>query len=375
MPLSRKAKLVWIGTIATAAIVAITLGITLSPSSRSTEIAKGTSGSAGSVDDTTTGDICPCFNGDDLDNAVTDITSRDPAFVFDSANSCTGEDSDGIRYTQFSPEGYGHLMGFGVRKGYLECSSADMVQIITEGEAAACATLIVDKCAEHKDDLDAAAVVSPDVLAPKPDVLAPKLACPCFSSDDFDSAVTDITSGDPAFAFDSANSCTGGDSDGIKYSRDGHLLGFSVEKGYLMCTNMDMVHSIAQDEATACATLIVDKCAEHKDDLDAVAVVAPDVLAPKISCPCFAASSLDSVITAVLDGSLTLNADSCAETENGRTISYTVQEYYEYHSWGVGTFGSELSCQHADTIRPGISDEEYNACKTIVDDGCTKLEM
>jgi len=256
MLLSRKAKLVWIGTIATAAIVAITLGITLSPSSRSNEIAQGTSGSAGSIDDTTTGDVCPCFNGDD-----------------------------------------------------------------------------------------------------------------------FDSAVTDITSGDPAFAFASTSSCTGEDSDGIKYSRDGHLLGFSVEKGYLMCTNMDMVHSIAQDEATACATLIVDKCAEHKDDLDAVAVVAPDVLAPKISCPCFAASSLDSVITAVLDGSLTLNADSCAETENGRTISYTVQEYYEYHSWGVGTFGSELSCQHADTIRPGISDEEYNACKTIVDDGCTKLEM
>ena len=273
MPLSRKAKLVWIGTIATAAIVAITLGITLSPSSRSTEIAKGTSGSAGSVDDTTTGDICPCFNGDDLDNAVTDITSRDPAFVFDSANSCTGEDSDGIRYTQFSPEGYGHLMGFGVRKGYLECSSADMVQIITEGEAAACATLIVDKCAEHKDDLDAAAVVAPDAPPPKPDVLAPKLACPCFSSDDLDSAVTDITSGDPAFAFDSTNSCTGGDSDGIKYSRDGDLMGFSVEESYLMCTDMDMVHSITRDEVAACATLIVDECAEHKDDLDAVGQV------------------------------------------------------------------------------------------------------
>ena len=100
-------------------------------------------------------------------------------------------------------------------------------------------------------------------------------------------------------------------------------------------------------------------------------------LPPEISCPCFAASSLDSVITSVRDGSVTLNNGSCVETKYGKKISYTfdAQGYSEYGSWGVGTFDLDWTCQHADTIRPGLSDEEYNACKTIVDDACTELEM
>ena len=100
-------------------------------------------------------------------------------------------------------------------------------------------------------------------------------------------------------------------------------------------------------------------------------------LPPEISCPCFAASSLDSVITSVRDGSVTLNNGSCVETQYGKKISYAfgAHGYSEYHSWGVGTFGLDWTCQHADTIRPGLSDEEYNACKIIVDDACTELEM
>ena len=80
-----------------------------------------------------------------------------------------------------------------------------MFHIISTPEEAACRSLLDEKCIEHKDIFDDAAIAAVP-------------SCPCFDADDLDKAAADVASG--SYTFKPATTCTGSDSgsNGIVYT-------------------------------------------------------------------------------------------------------------------------------------------------------------
>jgi len=132
--------------------------------------------------------------------------------------------------------------------------------MISAPEEAACRSLLDEKCIEHKDVFDVAAVAAAPV-------------CPCFDADDLDRAAVDVESG--SYTFESTMTCTGSDSDsnGIVYTDTSR--GYPILMGYEVrsdsCRKSDMFFVTSASENSVCKSLISSKCIEHSRIFDAAA--------------------------------------------------------------------------------------------------------
>lgn len=198
--------------------------------------------------------------------------------------------------------------------------------------------------------------------------------CPCFDGSDLDNAVTDIAKNSAGFVFHSEQTCVGGDFNGIRYSKEFggalYALGYGVAlDGESSCEDGDTMHLISQQEAESCSLLLDAKCEKHAGALEAAASAGKDAPA---TCPsqCFDSNSLDSVVASVLDGSLIVDT-SCDSASENVYISYGIQG--KYYAWGASSYSGELTCQHHDTMHLLESQDEWDACRAIVDSACAQI--
>lgn len=268
--LSRNWKIAIAVGVATIVILATTLGVVLPPARGGTvSAATGTSqesatGASGASQDSSdpptkspTGSPkplpCPCFNGDDLDIAVSDITNGTPGLNFDKADTCT---TDKYRQSISYSLNY-HMMGYDVdnsQPGESTCRSFDMVRIITPEEGAACSLIMNEKCAEHASALDEV----PDGLA---DGDVGTAECPCFDA----SSLETFMAGNN-LPLEKGSCAAFGDlyiayGDGKSYYRWG--VESALDGSELTCSHHDTFRILKLEvEWDACKRIVDDACAK-----------------------------------------------------------------------------------------------------------------
>jgi hypothetical protein len=378
--LDKKSKFMVLGGVAIVVTTGIAVGIAVPTARASNRNINGVAGNsngadAGSVDAVPVVLNCPCFDGEDLDKAMTDISSGGD-FIFDTDKICTGnEDFDGMEYTEGKGLGFPMPLGYTVDLRYpddLTCTELDAVHPISSDEATSCKSIMDAKCAEHSATLDALPTVS------SLDTVPVVLNCPCFDGEDLDKAMTDISSGGGGFEFDTDKICAGNeDFDGMPYT-EGKGLGFPMPLGYtfdlrspdeLTCTELDAIHIISSDEATSCKSIMDAKCAEYSATLNALPTSSSLVGLNTAACPCFTASELVTVLEDVTAGRIPLDESSCT-VDGELKISYG--SYPEYFAWGVGSFANKKTCIKDDMIHI-ITEDDWSACKGIVENSCALL--
>jgi len=198
--------------------------------------------------------------------------------------------------------------------------------------------------------------------------------CPCFDGSDLDTAVATIAS-DADIVFQSEQACVEGDFNGIRYSKYDHALGYGVALGNTNeCEDADARMIISQEEAESCSLLLDAKCEEHAGALEAAAASA-GVNEEPATCRCFDSNSLLSVVESVIDNSQILHSGSCDSNSANMYISYSIQagDYPEAYAWGASTYNGELTCTHHDALQALKLQDEWDACKAIVDSACAQI--
>jgi len=197
--------------------------------------------------------------------------------------------------------------------------------------------------------------------------------CPCFDGSDLDTAVDTIVS-DADIVFQSEQTCVEGDFNGIRYSKYDHALGYGVALGNTNeCEDADARMIISQEEAESCSLLLDAKCEEHAGALEAAASTGNNE--EPATCRCFDSNSLLSVVESVIDNSQILHSGSCDSNSTNMYISYSIQagDYPEAYAWGASTYNGELTCTHHDALQSLKLQDEWDACKAIVDSACAQI--
>jgi len=281
--LSRTAKVAIVcGAAALVVILATTLGVTLSPSRRNSNTSSSNLGTSSTNSDTTVGDEasdttsgsgseagpwsvpCPCFNEEDLDIAVAEITSNTAGFVFQSEQTCVGGNFNGIRYSQ-DVGGALYALGYGVAlEGQISCEDADTMRDISQQQAESCSLLLDAKCDEHAVTLEAAASTEVDVSGED----APA-TCRCFNSGSLDSlaaVVASVLEGSLTLNNGSCDSTSANMS--ISYSIQGdypeiYAWGAASFQGELSCQLDDILMTLKlQNEWDGCKAIVDNACAQ-----------------------------------------------------------------------------------------------------------------
>ncbi len=194
-------------------------------------------------------------------------------------------------------------------------------------------------------------------------------SCPCFTMQDLDDAMNDIT-GDGGFTFHEESSCTGETVTGIHYSyleNGEHPAAMGYGVGESSCQEGDAIHpDISLTEETACRVLIDTKCAENDIALNL------DSYTPAFTCPCFDGDDLDRAFKNISKGDseyVFYPDQSCTGGVNtGVQYSFMVNgEYPAAMGYGV----SESTCQQADTLR-WIELGEEIACRSLIQAKCSE---
>jgi len=225
-------------------------------------------------------------------------------------------------------------------------------------------------------------VTDTDSLGSLPD----ELSCPCYKPEQLDKAMEDINSNyNGLFQYDRSVICTGNENrDGMEYSEMPQNIGYAVPIGFsfdmsdtdsMQCTEGDAIHLIDQAEAAGCKAIMQAKCAEHTETLNALTARLFEQL--DALCPCFKSTDVEPVIDMAISGEIELNELSCevdVSMPNEMKVSYLVQDgdQFAYHAFGIGSLASDKTCQLNDTLHI-ISQEEYNACQTIMSAQCARL--
>lgn len=267
--LSKPWKIAIAGSIATVVILATTLGVVLPPArnervAAAAETSPGTNVgsdtlSSGTSDPPTKPPkvlVCPCFNGEDIDRAVSDVLAKDemPGLQVDNAGGCQfNKSNEGVIYSLSWD-----MMGYGVDNSMPDestCRSQDMVRIITPEEGAVCSSIMETKCMEYAPIFNE----SPDV----PDTPEP-VECPCYTFSSIETFMASNTlpmeegscaaSGDLYIAYSDAMT-----SEYAEYYR----WGVEDYLGELTCSHHDTFLFLKlQSEWDACKAIVVEACAK-----------------------------------------------------------------------------------------------------------------
>lgn len=200
-------------------------------------------------------------------------------------------------------------------------------------------------------------------------------SCPCFSMDDLDKAMSDIT-GDGGYTYQEDSSCTGNRETGINYSKDDTPMGYSVGEGF--CQEFDAIHGdITVAEEIVCRALIDAKCAENDIELDIAYI-------PEFTCPCFDEDKLDEAFDNIIGGAgasaaggndpeYIFDADSSCTggVETGVNYHYLVDGQ---HPVPMGYSVSSLTCQEGDALHMLDDVGQEVACRSLIESKCDEYE-
>jgi len=262
--LDKKSKFMVLGGVAIVVTTGIVVGIAVPTARASNRNINGVAGNsngadAGSVDAVPMVLNCPCFDGEDLDKAMSDISSGGGGFEFDTDKICAGnEDFDGMPYTEPG-------IGFPMPLGYtfdlryeLTCTELDAIHIISSDEATGCKSIMDAKCAEYSATLNALPTAS--------SLVGQNTAtCPCFTASELVSVLEDFTAG--RITLDES-SCSVDDELKISYglpNGSGQSEYFAWGVGSFAtdktCIEDDMIHIITEVEWSACKAIVENSCA------------------------------------------------------------------------------------------------------------------
>ena len=259
--LDKKSKFMVLGGVAIVVTTGIVVGIAVPTARASNRNINGVAGNsngadAGSVDAVPVVLNCPCFDGEDLDKAMTDISSGGD-FIFDTDKICTGnEDFDGMEYTEGKGLGFPMPLGYTVDLRYpdeLTCTELDAVHPISSDEATSCKSIMDAKCAEYSATLNALPTSSSLVGLNT-------AACPCFTASELVTVLEDVTAG--RIPLDES-SCTVDGELKISYGSYPEYFAWGVGSfaNKKTCIKDDMIHIITEDDWSACKGIVENSCA------------------------------------------------------------------------------------------------------------------